>query len=286
MRRAVAPSNNRTTKRGAPEGTPFPPPRGETVVLSRGAFFLGGTPLQQICRVRVPKVTAEHFVPEGLGSALVLPQASCSSCQRATTRIEGTVLRTSLWAVRSRLGIRGKKRKRENAFPVTAIVEGEPVQFTLPIDVHPTFLLLLAYRPPRLLVPQTASPDHIATFWGHALNKRGFREGDRLEVQFDSLVFCQMLAKIAHGYAVAEFGLNAFNPFLRELILLRFQKNQYCVDVADYVGGDTQPYAPSKALHVLGHELVQANGNQYLLVSIRLFSLLGAPVYKVIVGEV
>jgi hypothetical protein len=80
------------------------------VHLLRASEFIPGTgqPLSE-----------EHFVLEGLGSRLVLLEASCKHCATKTGSIEQMVLQRSLLSPRDRLGIRRKKRRRSQiTYPV------------------------------------------------------------------------------------------------------------------------------------------------------------------------
>lgn len=99
-------------------------------------------------------------------------------------------------------------------------------------------------------------------------------------------LFCRMLAKIAHSFAVATCGLGSFEPFLPDVILGR------SLAVSHYVGGSIDiPALPPPAQKVnLDHrlrygELRSHNGDRLLVVGIHLFAVLGAPIYEVIVGS-
>jgi len=118
------------------------------------------------CSVTGVPLSLEHIVPEGLGAALKLPEASCEECQKITTRIEGSVLRSIFAASRQRLHIRVKTRKRDDKFPVTEIINGERVSYDLPLREHPSVLALPMYNRPTMIckpheVP-TAAPIAMA----------------------------------------------------------------------------------------------------------------------------
>lgn len=234
------------------------------------------------------RLSDEHIVSEGLGSRLILREASCNHCAEKTKAIEGAILRTLLWAPRRQLKLRGKRRLRiENDYPVTAIVAGKDVVVRLPLDVHPTCLLMVKLNAPRLLLP-ARTYSSIQGAWALELND--FNEMVRRGMPhftsppLDTLKFCQLLAKIAHGYAVSIFGLDNFHPLLPEFILREFASNETWPDSFNFVGGDPTEYGPSDALHVLGWGVAPTNGMDYLVVAIRLFAALGAPVYNVVVG--
>ena len=167
------------------------------------------------------KLSEEHIVPEGLGAALILPEASCERCAKATGKIEASVLRTLLWTPRRHLRIRGKKRKRnESTYPVTAIVNGKDVMFYLSLDQHPAMLFLLVFNAPGILVGRPVERSGVQGAWIQELRRDSLNQmPERGFPQFASPVmdaarFCQMLAKIAHGFAVAELGWDGFEWLL------------------------------------------------------------------------
>jgi hypothetical protein len=88
--------------------------------------------------------------------------------------------------------------------------------------------------------------------------------------------FLRMLAKIAHGAAVAELGSDAFDPVLIDIILGR---SSYC---GHYVGS---PWSwrtrKSETLH--GVRLEIRNG--WLVAFVQLFARYHAPWYYVVVGK-
>ena len=89
-----------------------------------------------------------------------------------------------------------------------------------------------------------------------------------------------MLAKIAHSFAVAEFGFHSFRPYLRELILGGS-------DVAfHYVGGDmtVSPEDPA-GLHKIFARREVIMGTDYVIVYLTLFTPVGAPEYRIVVGS-
>jgi hypothetical protein len=91
-----------------------------------------------------------------------------------------------------------------------------------------------------------------------------------------------MLAKIAHSYAVAEYGIDAFEPLLLPLILGKMDFGPYLV------GGDASEPVPDQpaVLHdIFRMDCRRDNGPDYFGVAIRLFAMMGMPRYYVIVGR-
>jgi hypothetical protein len=79
-------------------------------------------------------LSEEHFFGEGLGSRLVLLEASCKVCAIKTSNIERRVLQQSLLIPRVRFGIRRKKRKRTET-PFSGF--SEPHAWKCPLIYHP-----------------------------------------------------------------------------------------------------------------------------------------------------
>jgi hypothetical protein len=62
----------------------------------------------------------------------------------------------------------------------------------------------------------------------------------------DTAAFCHLLAKIAHGFAVLELGIEGFTPLLSEIILKDYGGDN-SLSLYDLLGGDPRQFAPSKA---------------------------------------
>ena len=93
--------------------------------------------------------------------------------------------------------------------------------------------------------------------------------------------FARMLAKIAHGVAVAFKGLDAFEPLLPDLILGN-------TDLAPYLIGGSGSCAPipkDRPMHEAEVKWRNYAVGRLLVCHIRLFVLLETPVYYVIVGR-
>lgn len=235
-------------------------------------------------------LSEEHIVGEGLAGSLVLPQASCPECATATCRIEGSVLRTLLLAPRRHLGIKVKKRKRnEPTIPLTAIVDGKDVEIRLPLDEYPTLLFMMIMNAPGIAAGRPLGAPGIHGAWARQIWTSGTMPPPNTpqfaSPPFDSVRFCQMLAKIAHAFAAAEIGPSNFNPLLLDFILRPFSRLDQFPECYHLVGGSPVEFAASDALHVLGIEIADINGQPHVVVGIRLFANLAAPVYVVVVGN-
>jgi hypothetical protein len=96
---------------------------------------------------------------------------------------------------------------------------------------------------------------------------------------WDTHMLYLMLGKIAHAFATAELGRGKFVPALPEMILTGKP------DKFNHIGGDPEPDPPSAALHQLGLSYQRANGKDYVVATIQLFSNKSGPTYHVVVGE-
>jgi hypothetical protein len=91
-----------------------------------------------------------------------------------------------------------------------------------------------------------------------------------------------MLAKIGHGFAVAQWGLEGFKPLVPDVILRRSHR------WFRYVGGrmtGTLLQPGERAHNVLRSGWWPTLGGMRLVVEVQLFANLGAPVYHVVVGD-
>ncbi len=253
----------------------------------RYCIYCGATEFKP--KSRAP-LSDEHIVAIGLGGTLILEEASCCGCSKHTNeRIEQLILNGSLLAPRRQLQIRGRKRKRkEQEYELITLVGEREVRIRLSLEEHPSILLITGFNRPRIVggaggicgafirtfnVPDEALSRRAESIASHA---------------FDTVLFCQMLAKIAHGYAVGAIGAEKFDPYLPAFILRKFEGAEQYPACYDLVGGNPIDIAPSEPdeLHQLGHEIFAHDGKQLLLVGIRLFANLGAPLFWVVAGEI
>ena len=94
--------------------------------------------------------------------------------------------------------------------------------------------------------------------------------------------FARFLAKIAHVYAVAELGLDAFKPVLVNAIL-----DKPPMLLSYYVGGPISDRTEKEQvdLHELEIFRYPFDGRQLVIVRIQLFAFYNFPAYELVVGE-
>jgi hypothetical protein len=164
-----------------------------------------------------------------------------------------------------------------------ARVRGKDVKLELPIEDYPTMLFFPHLGPPGILAGRPRDLADMREFWIYRMNLNPhsfakYRIESMASAVMDTQRFSQMLAKIAHAYAVACYGVQGFKPLLLEHIL---------GDGAfpfHFVGGTDGDPPRRGALHEISDEVCKVNGQSYLLVRLRLFASLGAPTFVIVAG--
>lgn len=251
------------------------------------------------CGTTGDSLTHEHIVAFCLAQDTYLPNASCSTCSKVTSYLEGYAGRHIFGAMRKHFKIQSRRRRIDLG---TVDVEFQKSDGTteirqVPRDALPAIVMLPVLAPPGIFSGELPAP--IAKFdpWVWMANDltssirpllRHDEVEGRLVVSINALVFARMLAKIAHATAVGWLGVDAFKPFLPPLILGRHENAGYLVGGAAPPTDPLppQPYSKKTLHHVLSVIPMSAAGKPHLLaVTIRLFLHIGSPTYCAIVGE-
>jgi hypothetical protein len=232
-------------------------------------------------------LTREHVIPDGLEGSIIFRGASCVPCARITSRIETVCLQETYVDYRfvANLKMSKKTKQKTKMKAVTALLLPD-----LPI--------------PKILSgkPLIVNPDKPSEYIVHGMHCYYFGKDALLPVPpeyvpktFNLVEFLRLLAKIAHGYAIAELGVNNVDSWLADIILGRAHQDklQYLIGAADPkinqmrpapVGLD-QESPPRYTLHQLS---LLTNATQEsiwaLSVGIRLFAIHKTPMYQVAVG--
>lgn len=228
----------------------------------------------------------EHIVPRALGGTLILPKASCKRCEGVTSYIEGAVTRDMLGAFRATRGLPTRRPKeRPTHFRMVFDYGRHQITRAVPTALFPSCIAMPMLNPPRMI--SGAKPTNIVGNYimvripsnlNPAIDVTGTRHvGFKVNIKTPS--FMRMIAKIAHSFAVAEYGLGSFEPLLPDFILGKELDGSY------YVGGFGRQDPPrTRHDHLLRLEDLHHGGRRYLAATIRLFGNLGMPVYRAIVG--
>lgn len=238
------------------------------------------------------KMGDEHIIAAGLGGNLVLSNACCSTCEGIICSYEGTVLRKVFSAARRQLGLKPSRKRRPSpkTFSCIAEVNGQEISIELPIQVHPGLMMLPIYMAPGIMASRPEGMSTMCGFWSCAVNFDPINLSNKkitsIKCEIDTVLFSQMLAKIAHSFLVAELGLDAFQPTLKDFIIKKFDKDEKISDEIDYLGGAVDLEPASSNFHEIGWYQYGYGSLLYLVVRIRLFAKLGAPTYHVVAGYV
>jgi hypothetical protein len=237
-------------------------------------------------------LSREHVVPIGLGGGLILPRASCKVCQDTIRdEVETECLRKLIYPFRKHVGFARHKNDLPKAVPLT-----------FDLDVRGPRRVLASEHPKVVILPRMTNPagklcggpprNPIAVnyeiFAAHEIREKiqaRLARSNRVGILFAIVPWARMLAKIAHGLAVAELGLESFDPDLLDLILGRD------VSTASYFVGEAvhRQVTPSPPpAHEMGWTPMHCANRWLAVVHIRLFSDLGpqAPGYSVVAGEI
>ena len=234
----------------------------------------------------------EHIIPQALGGNVVLPKASCRLCEKIVGgELEGRVLhktRGPFASMRLREGYKSKRPKeRPTSITLKFFTDDGKEQFIqIPAHEAPRYWMTFitpsspgkvlgkaahSDPSPAALITQFV-PEDLATLskYGNHVSIRGSGTiGD----------LSRFIAKIAHGAAVAEYGLDGFDAWLPEFILGNDVSN------FDYfVAGHENATAEREGDHkiMLG---TWDNDGIRLGALVRLFCKYGGPDYTVAVGQ-
>jgi hypothetical protein len=240
------------------------------------------------------ELTTEHPVPYGLGGNHELLESVCTKCQRIINEeFEGYCLGVMFKPVRTRLGM--PSRSKEKLVYDVDLIHADGSRETIknvPLEGHPTALIIPKIGQPSLLTGDTPQPTTKFQPWflveedidekvrqlGGAAAKFG---------SFDVNKFCRMIAKIAHGSALGALGWSpacappGFEPLLLDFIL---GKEAARFDLIGSKMEDEPPFPPNIPHFIeINHQTI--NGQEHLVVDVRLFAWLGAPRYQAIVAR-
>lgn len=240
------------------------------------------------CGTTHGKLSKEHIIPFGLGGNWILPSASCSVCAKVTSESERFCLRPMLGPFRIRLNLPTRRPSdRPDKLPIEYIrVDGSREESSVPASEFPLCCIGYRFPPPGILrgVPSSENfeGELVVRQVLDELRPHITPEGQRVKLgTINMLQFARMLAKIGHSYAVAQLGLDAFEPMLPDLILGKH------ASAPELVGGDASGPVPETepCLHHVYLQDCLSSGTKYVLATIRLFAFVGMPRYHVVVGR-
>lgn len=237
------------------------------------------------CGAKGVPLSDEHPIPDGLGGRHILPKSTCKPCQKIINEeVEQYCLRTFLGLPRAALDIRSSKKK-PRARPSIRVrrKDGAIERIQLEGDIPPV-IFMPVWPMPFTLQGKPAPETFDGMHWASKPNETlaALNAEAVISEHIQPAKFARFLAKISHSVAIAVFGAAFFKPVLPDLILGR--KKVYI----DFVGGSLDirpPESDSAILTDFWPYERKLDGHEYLVAHIRLFPLLGAPDYVVVVGE-
>lgn len=237
-------------------------------------------------------VSDEHWLPRWLGGEDLLTLASCKICQDKINKyIENPMSRGPFWSARRYLGFRSHSKSKE-PLPVTLITNGVERLVRVSEQDNPALLGLISFPAPSILaqeLPRRRTGKQLLRV-SVAVFDEARRQAFAKRHPSDSLTLgviyvetlSRLLAKIALGAAVMEFGYENFRPLVRKFIMSGGK------DEAEfYVGGSDGPGTKggtNEFAHEIGFEWVTIRSQTYLKAHIQLFAPFEMPLYFVIVG--
>ena len=245
----------------------------------------------------------EHIIPEGLGGHLLLPEASCKECEAKTSAFEGFCLGRTFGAFRNFLGLPSKRLKdRPTTLPIRINATPENIRLgkvetlEVPVEMYPIMVAILGFRTPRIIrpdIPPGADKMHIHMLEEYPqIDVRLARIAERFgvsHVRLENMAVgnadvMRLMAKIAHGFLVAELGYDGFKPLLKDVILERTTSTSLSPSPEDYVGTVEKNDKTAEQSHEVKREIIDINGTNHHLVRIRLFPSYGFHEYVVVAG--
>jgi hypothetical protein len=240
------------------------------------------------------ELSDEHIIPFFLGGNVVLPDASCGSCAKITSKFERICANSMTHPLRARMNLQTRRRKKR------------PKEFTIPVhNPDGTFQTIVFPARSVPFVCVGMKLDSARMPMGLPLSDRVTGElfavvgdGDwteSLEPNQAALIgafkiepFGQLIAKIGHAHVMAALASDGVRPdptdlFLPDIILGKSGHFQH------YVGGDTLPLDRPNVLHQLRFnrylplDSKDLGDRKFMVSTVRLFALFGMPRYHVIV---
>jgi len=234
-------------------------------------------------------LTKEHVVPYGLGCPheWIIYDGSCQDCARITSAFERDVLRNYLIELRAALGLPTyRKKKRPKNLDLQLLRDGQSFTVSLPAEQYPPLIIMPHFKVPAYIgnygyqrgVMVVGSSLHGPPNMKETLAKLN-ANGFSVTRSLVGLNFARMLAKIAYGMAILQFGHHT----LKEVFVLPCILGQR-EDVGRWVGCSEEPSIVPKAEKLL-HRIEVMSNNSIVSAHIRLFANYRTPVYLVFVGS-
>lgn len=231
-------------------------------------------------------LTEEHVSPLGLNGLITLRDASCSECNKATSRIEEYVLRRMWGAARTEMGYRTRHKKgASDLYPITVIRDGVKTVRKVPLKDALKIIELPIFKAPASLDGRTfqggiecISKDQFVLVEQRVDIAKRIGVDEVCPPDCDLEIFARFVAKCSYGYAVERYGIEAFESvYVRSAILGNTE------DIGRWVGSpDTRELPVRKTPMSGGFRILPDND---VLVRIKLFPRFDGAEYITVVGK-
>ena len=231
-------------------------------------------------------------MPLALNGALVLPEASCRSCERIINKeIEAHLLSEEWGNFRSKHGL--PTRRPKNRAKTVSVGRRSGGRMQIPAQEYTAPVPQYRFSRARILSGAPSVPNSQA--WTIEVLVDGDEEvrlqrrypdwDGRHVIRAEPYKFARLIAKIGYGYAIAEVGSDCFTPLVREIILGRSDDYFHFVGSAPSRPPDTG--WPRGGAHHFGITIYfLKDGIGLVIVDIKLFAEAGTPIYHAVVGEI
>ena len=179
------------------------------------------------------KRTEEHILPRGIGGTLLLRNAVCSICKELTHGYENRALDKLFVSLKKHADVKTRAKGFKSRIPIGLIDrENNEYRLNVPLDEHPVVITMGQFMAPGIFWDRPGDESGLGSIWSKAFRfdpamlSAAERSSGFTEV-FDALEFCQLLAKIAHSFTVAEIGSNSFDPYLTAFVKKNSTKRRF-----------------------------------------------------------
>jgi hypothetical protein len=232
----------------------------------------------------------EHIIAHKLGGKLILHKASCKACEALiNSEIETPALGQMWISARTHLGLPTSRPKTTLRIGVwTDNGEAMPKSFSglgfhfeeISLGKRTFVVLLPTLLPPGILHNRALTENFTLTGFNPYIGGPlilPHEPGERAAIfePFRPEVLGRFIAKVAHSAAIAELGLDTFEPLLPDII------KGVSPHISHFVGSSLRRGRVQHALHRISLEARSG----FLIASVQLFAKCGLLPYEAVVGR-
>lgn len=176
------------------------------------------------CGNKSSKLTKEHIIPLSLNGKFILPKSSCKECAAITSENERVIAKEMFKTIRQTANYQTRRPNERQEYVI--LKDKENNSFSVPNEFMWHTIPYIKFQKPGINLNGWSSSDG----WG--ITTKGvlsedmpqekwnyYQEIGLKEPTFDGHKwfienYALLMAKIAHSYAVANYGIGNFDPFL------------------------------------------------------------------------